>query len=54
MHTGKKESEIINQEEAHSTKFFKEVFVYHIHGLATGKGILVLEENIPAIDKPVS
>jgi AcrR family transcriptional regulator len=39
-------SEIFEEEEMHSQKFFREVFVYHIHGLATEKGRKILEENI--------
>jgi AcrR family transcriptional regulator len=39
-------SEIFNDEEIHSVKLFKEVFVYHIHGLATAKGLEVLERNM--------
>lgn len=48
-------SEIFREDEMHSTKFFKEVFVYHIHGLATEKGIRVLDENmlkINSLDNP--
>lgn len=44
------ESEIFNEEEMHSTKFFKELFVYHIHGLATERGIRILEEHMPIIN----
>ncbi len=29
----------------HSPKFFREVFVYHIHGLATDKGLKILSEK---------
>jgi AcrR family transcriptional regulator len=39
-------TEIFNEEELHSQKFFREVFVYHIHGLATDKGLKILRENI--------
>ena len=46
------ESEIFEEEEMHSTKFFNEVFVYHIHGLATEKGLRVLEENMSRINSP--
>ena len=43
-------TEIFREEEMHSSKFFKEVFVYHIHGLATEKGLLVLRENMKKIE----
>jgi AcrR family transcriptional regulator len=42
-------TEIFNEEEMHSQKFFREVFVYHIHGLATDKGLKVLRENIDKV-----
>jgi len=45
-----RESEIFKDEEMHSTKFFNEVFVYHIHGLATEEGLRVLEENLQKIN----
>lgn len=38
-------TEIFDEEEMHSSKFFREVFVYHIHGLATDKGLKILREN---------
>ena len=38
-------TEIFNEEEMHSQKFFREVFVYHIHGLATEKGLKILKEK---------
>ena len=38
-------SEIFAEEEMHSSKFFREVFVYHIHGLATDKGRKILLDN---------
>ena len=38
-------NEIFDEEEMHSQKFFREVFVYHIHGLATDKGLKILREN---------
>jgi AcrR family transcriptional regulator len=38
-------TEIFGEEEMHSQKFFREVFVYHIHGLATDKGLKILREN---------
>ena len=39
-------NQIFKEEEIHTTKFFAEVFVYHIHGLATAKGLEVLEKNM--------
>ena len=39
-------TEIFDEEEMHSSKFFREVFVYHIHGLATDKGLKVLQKNV--------
>lgn len=39
-------TEIFDEEEMHSAKFFREVFVYHIHGLATEKGLKVLQKNV--------
>lgn len=39
-------TEIFKEEEMHSQKFFREVFVYHIHGLATKKGLEILNDNI--------
>jgi AcrR family transcriptional regulator len=41
-----KESELFNEEEVHSPKFFREVFVYHIRGLATLRGLEVLDNNM--------
>ena len=43
-------SEIFDEEEMHSPKFFKEVFVYHIHGLATEEGLKVFRENMPKLE----
>jgi AcrR family transcriptional regulator len=39
-------SEIFDEEEMHSSQFFREVFIYHIHGLATEKGRKILLDNI--------
>ena len=44
------ESEIFNEDEMHSTRFFKELFVYHIHGLASEEGIRILKEHMPTIN----
>ena len=46
-----KSSEIFNEEEMHSPKFFRELFVYHIRGLATVKGIEILEKNMKKLDQ---
>ncbi|KPL15178.1 MAG: hypothetical protein AMS26_08355 [Bacteroides sp. SM23_62] len=43
-------SEIFGEEEMHSQNFFREVFVYHIHGLATEKGLRVFRDNIGKLD----
>jgi hypothetical protein len=40
------ESEIFRPEELHTSKFFREVFIYHIHGLATEEGRKILEANM--------
>lgn len=45
------DSEIFQEEVMHSTKFFRELFVYHIHGLATERGIRILEEYMPIINE---
>jgi hypothetical protein len=39
-------SEIFREEEVRTSKFFIEVLVYHIHGLATKKGLETLEKNM--------
>jgi AcrR family transcriptional regulator len=39
-------NEIFVEEEMHSQKFFREVFVYHIHGLATENGLRIFRDNI--------
>ena len=46
-----KSSEIFKEEEIHSAKFFLELFVYHIHGLATSKGLEVLYKNKAKLDQ---
>ena len=38
-------SEIFAEEEKHSSAFFREIFIYHIHGLATDKGRKILLDN---------
>jgi len=40
------ESGIFEEDEIHSAKLFREIFVYHIRGMATMEGVRVLEENI--------
>lgn len=39
-------NEIFGEDEMHSPKFFREIFVYHIHGLATDKGLKILRDNV--------
>ena len=46
-----KSTEIFNEEEMRSAKFFRELFVYHIHGLATPRGLEVLQENMAELDQ---
>ena len=47
-----RDSEIFEENEMHSTKFFREVFIYHINGLATEKGRRVLKDNMHKITSP--
>ena len=46
-------SEIFKEEEMRSVKFFRELFVYHINGLATQKGREVLRKNKARLDQLV-
>ncbi len=39
-------SEIFGEGEMQSQKFIREVFIYHIHGLATEKGLKIFHENV--------
>jgi hypothetical protein len=41
------ESGLFKEDEILSAKLFREIFVYHIHGMATGEGIRVLENQMP-------
>jgi AcrR family transcriptional regulator len=43
---GIQSGDIFNEDEMRSSKFFVEVFVYHIHGMATAKGVEILEKNM--------
>ena len=43
-------TEIFDDEEMHSEKFFREVFVYHIHGLATEEGLKVFRGNMQKLE----
>jgi AcrR family transcriptional regulator len=43
-------TEIFDEEGMHSSKFFREVFVYHIHGLATEEGLKVFRENMQKLE----
>jgi AcrR family transcriptional regulator len=45
-------SEIFEKEEMHSQRFFREIFIYHINGLATEKGRKVLREKIGKLALP--
>jgi AcrR family transcriptional regulator len=42
-------NEIFKEEEMHTSKFFRELFVYHIHGLATLKGLDILNKNMKSL-----
>jgi len=46
-------TEIFDEEEMHSSKFFREVFVYHIHGLATEEGLKVFRKNMPKLETSI-
>lgn len=37
---------LFSHEELLSVEFFKEIFIYHIHGIANAKGMEVLERNL--------
>lgn len=39
-------SEIFSEEELHTREFFREMFTYHIRGLATARGLEVLQANL--------
>ena len=43
---GIRSGEIFDENELRSSKFFTELFVYHIHGLATSRGLEILRENM--------
>lgn len=43
--------DLFTKEEFASMKLFIELLSYHIRGIATEKGILVLEEKIKEIEK---
>ena len=45
-------SEIFEGKEMFSSAFFKELFVYHIHGIATMDGLKILEKNMNRLDHP--
>jgi hypothetical protein len=45
------ENEMFTVEECLTPKFLFEIFIYHVRGIATEKGIKVLEENIQTIIK---
>lgn len=44
-------SEIFSSDELSSEKFFNELFMYHIHGIANQQGLKVLEEKLSKTSK---
>ena len=44
------EAEMFSVEEYTSPRFFKEIFIYHIRGMANEKGIKFLEQNIEKLN----
>ncbi|MFC2115606.1 TetR/AcrR family transcriptional regulator [Bacteroidota bacterium] len=44
-------SELFEEGEVHTPKFFRELLVYHIHGIATLKGLEVLDQNMAKLDQ---
>ncbi len=40
------ESELFSSAETHSSKFFLEIFIYHIRGIANEKGIKILQNQL--------
>ena len=44
-------NELFKEKVVQSSKFFREIIVYHIHGLATAHGIKVLERNMQKIEQ---
>jgi TetR/AcrR family transcriptional regulator, cholesterol catabolism regulator len=45
------QSEIFSSNELSSKKFFRELFIYHIHGIANQNGLKVLENKISEINE---
>jgi AcrR family transcriptional regulator len=45
------DDKIFTQEELLSTKFFYEMFIYHIRGIANEKGLMVLEQKLKEFEK---
>lgn len=45
------DSGIFTESEFHSSGFFREVLEYHIRGLATRKGLEVLEKSLESLDE---
>ena len=43
-------SSLFTKDEINSGEVFKEMFIYHIRGIANGKGIKVLEQNIHKLE----
>ena len=44
------DSGLFKEDEILSARLFREVFIYHIHGMATREGIRVLENNMDRIN----
>jgi AcrR family transcriptional regulator len=44
-------SELFTSNELSSEKFFNELFIYHIHGIANQNGLKILEEKLSEINK---
>ena len=44
-------NELFKENVVQSSKFFREIFIYHIHGLATAYGLDVLERNMEKLEQ---
>lgn len=44
-------NELFKENVVQSSKFFREIFIYHIHGLATSYGLEVLERNMERLEQ---
>lgn len=45
------DNSLFNYEETHSPAFFREFFIYHIRGIANEKGLAILENCLPNLEK---